>query len=364
VKAVTTTQDDRKGKAGEKADQNGHEVDGFGELREEFMNYLTHITHEFIEKAEDKVGGLAGKLTDSMTPGEGEGGTAMKAGMRALKGENPLKAFVGEKAKGMKDKVVGRTKDIVPGMSNDDESEGGSGGGGAGNVKSVNIIESVDVPVPIRTVYDQWTELEDFGSFTKGVQGVDKKDDVTTSWRAKIMWSNRSWTATVQEQVPDERIRWTSEGAKGSTEGVVTFHELAPSLTRIVVVVEYTPSGFFEKTGNIWRAQGRRLRLDLKHFARQVTLHVDEDLEGWRGEIRDGEVVRSHEEGLEDDQGPEDEEYEDEYEEDGEGEEEEEPEDEDEDEYEDEDEEEDEDEDDEDDEDDDEEEDEEEDDRR
>lgn len=66
-------------------------------------------------------------------------------------------------------------------------------------------------------------------------------------------------------------------------------------------MVEYYPSGFFEKTGNIWRAQGRRLRLDLKHFMRYVTLSDDEDLEGWRGEIRDGEVVRSHEEGLEDD---------------------------------------------------------------
>ena len=311
-----TTTEDRKGEAAESAEREGHEgLDGFGELRAELMNYLSHITNEVIEKAENKVGGLAGKLTDSVTPGEGEGGTALKAGMRALKGENPLKAFVGEKAKSMKDKAVGRTKDIVPGLSNDDESAGGSGGGGAGNVKSVNIIESVDVPVPIRTVYDQWSELQEFGTFTKGVQGVDKKDDVTTSWRAKIMWSNRSWTATVQEQIPDDRIRWTSEGAKGSTEGVVTFHELAPSLTRIVVVVEYTPSGFFEKTGNIWRAQGRRLRLDLKHFARQVTLHADEDLEGWRGEIRDGEVVRSHEEGLEDDERPEDEEYEDEYDE-------------------------------------------------
>lgn len=309
MSAVTTTQDERKAKTDEPEEGNGHkDLDGIDGLREELMKYLAHLTQGVIEKAEDTVGGLAGKLTDTVSSAEGEGGTAMKAGMRALKGENPLKAFMGEKAKGLKDKVVGRTKDIVPGMSNDDES--GGGGGGAGNVKSVNIIESVDVPVPIRTAYDQWTELQDFASFTKGVQGVDQKDEVTTSWRAKIMWSNRSWTATVQEQVPDDRIRWTSEGAKGSTEGVVTFHELAPSLTRIVVVVEYTPSGFFEKTGNIWRAQGRRLRLDLKHFARQVTLHADEDLEGWRGEIRDGEVVRSHEEGLEDDQGPEDEEYE------------------------------------------------------
>lgn len=171
--------------------------------------------------------------------------------------------------------------------------------------------------MPLRTVYDQWSQVEDFGSFTKGVQGVNKKDDVTSEWTAKVAFSTRSWTATVQEQIPDELIRWTSEGPKGSTEGVVTFHEITPHLTRIVVVVEYTPSGFFEKTGNLWRAQGRRLRLDLKHFARHVTLHADEEeLEGWRGEIHDGEVTRSHEDALEDENDEEEPEDEEEDEED------------------------------------------------
>lgn len=94
---------------------------------------------------------------------------------------------------------------------------------------------------------------------------------------------------------------WTSEGAKGTTRGCVTFHELAPSLTRIVMIVEYYPSGLFEKTGNLWRAQGRRLRLDLKNFLRHAMLTTDEP-EGWRGEIRDGEVVRTHEEALEEEQ--------------------------------------------------------------
>ncbi|MEU0633780.1 cyclase, partial [Streptomyces sp. NPDC005989] len=97
---------------------------------------------------------------------------------------------------------------------------------------------------------------------------------------------------------PDDRIVWTSEGAKGTTRGAVSFHELAPSLTRIVLVVEYYPSGFFEKTGNLWRAQGRRMRLDFKHFQRYVTL-AQEEPEGWRGEIRDGEVVVSHEDAME-----------------------------------------------------------------
>ncbi|MFE7309695.1 cyclase, partial [Streptomyces sp. NPDC057546] len=107
--------------------------------------------------------------------------------------------------------------------------------------------------------------------------------------------------ATVQEQIPDDRIVWTSEGAKGTTRGAVSFHELAPSLTRIVLVVEYYPSGFFEKTGNLWRAQGRRMRLDFKHFQRYVTL-AQEEPEGWRGEIRDGEVVVSHEDAMEEEE--------------------------------------------------------------
>jgi hypothetical protein len=169
-------------------------------------------------------------------------------------------------------------------------------------VKATHILETVDVPVPLRTAYDRWTRLEDFSGFTKGVRGVNKKGDTESEWNVKVGPSSRSWKATVREQVPDDRIVWTSEGAKGSTTGAVTFHALAPSLTRIVLVVEYYPAGFFEKTGNLWRAQGRRMRLDLKHFARQVTLHPDEEAEGWRGEIRDGEVVRTHEEALEEEE--------------------------------------------------------------
>ncbi|WP_411132080.1 SRPBCC family protein [Streptomyces sp. 030-HV] len=218
-----------------------------GDLKDALGGYLSATGHSLVGKAGERIGGLTERLTDSADGG----------GSR---------------------------------------SNGGSGG----SVKATHIMESVDIGVPLRTVYDQWTQLQDFSGFTKGVQSVSPHDEVTSDWTAKIAFSTRSWKATVQEQIPDQRIVWTSEGAKGSTNGVVTFHELAPRLTRVVVVVEYYPAGFFEKTGNLWRAQGRRLRLDLKHFARHVTLRgEDEELEGWRGEIRDGEVVRSHEEALE-----------------------------------------------------------------
>ncbi|MFC8948351.1 SRPBCC family protein [Streptomyces rochei] len=239
-----------------------------GDLKDALGGYLSATGHSLVGKAGERIGGLTERLTDSA-----DGGGSRSSGGSGGSG--------------------GR------GGSGGSGGRGGSGGSG-GSVKATHIMESVDIGVPLRTVYDQWTQLQDFSGFTKGVQSVSPHDEVTSDWTAKIAFSTRSWKATVQEQIPDQRIVWTSEGAKGSTNGVVTFHELAPRLTRVVVVVEYYPAGFFEKTGNLWRAQGRRLRLDLKHFARHVTLRgEDEELEGWRGEIRDGEVVRSHEEALE-----------------------------------------------------------------
>ncbi|MFE9503944.1 SRPBCC family protein [Streptomyces anthocyanicus] len=262
---------------------------GMDQLKEQLSAFATAQGQRLVDRAGDKISDLAQGLGDV---GDGNS-TLLNVGKRVLgEGESPVKAFLGEKAGDVKDKVA----DTVKGAF-------GGGGGKAGSVKVTNIVEVVDVGKPLRTVYDRWTQLEEFSSFTKGVQSVSQSDEIESDWKAKIAFSNRSWKATVQEQVPDERIVWNSEGGKGTTRGAVSFHELTPDLTRVVAVVEYYPSGFFEKTGNIWRAQGRRLRLDLKHFLRYVTLSDDEDLEGWRGEIRDGEVVRSHEEGLEDDEG-------------------------------------------------------------
>ncbi|MET8395061.1 SRPBCC family protein [Streptomyces anthocyanicus] len=257
-----------------------------GDLKDALGGYLSAAGHGLVDRAGDRLGSLTDRLTESADGGGANGGTG---------GSEP---------------GTGGSR------SGSDGSKSGSGGSkSGGSVKATHIMETVDIGVPLRTVYDQWTQLQDFSDFTKGVQSVSPHDETTSDWTAKIAFSTRSWKATVQEQIPDQRIVWTSEGAKGSTNGVVTFHELAPRLTRVVVVVEYYPAGFFEKTGNLWRAQGRRLRLDLKHFARHVTMTDAEEIEGWRGEIRDGEVVKSHEEALE-----EDEDAADEYEDDEEGE--------------------------------------------
>ncbi|MEU4262853.1 SRPBCC family protein [Streptomyces argenteolus] len=293
---------------------------GMDRLREEASNFLSAQVEKLAGKAGDKLTDVTGQLTNMAE----NGGSLPAIGSRVLQGESPLKAFVSEKAKGVKDNVVDKAKAAFGGGKSKRKSSGS---------KITSIIEVLDVGVSLRDAYDYWTQYDRFSSFAKGVRDVSKSDEMTSDWKVKIGPSSRSFKATVQEQVPDDRIVWTSEGAKGSTRGAVSFHEIAPTLTRIVLVVEYYPSGFFEKTGNLWRAQGRRMRLDFKHFQRYVTL-TEEEPEGWRGEIRDGEVVESHEDAMEreeaeSEEGPEEEEAEEQEgdeEEPEEGEEEEEPE--------------------------------------
>ncbi|MGD1223080.1 SRPBCC family protein [Streptomyces krungchingensis] len=293
------------------------EPSGLDRLRDELKDYLGAQVEHLADVAGDKVGDITDQLMDVAD----SGGTLPKVGMRVLQGDSPIKALIGEKAKSIKGSVTEKVSGLF----------GGGKGKKSGTTKVTTIIEHLDVGVPIRVAYDHWTQFEKFSSFTKGVRSASKGDETSSDWKVKVGPSTRSWKATVQEQIPDERIMWTSEGAKGSTRGCVTFHEVTPTLTHIVIVVEYYPSGFFEKTGNIWRAQGRRLRLDAKHFQRYVTLS-DEEPDGWRGEIRDGEVVRSHEEAVEEEEAEYDEEEPEEEQEGAEGEYEEEPEEEEEDE--------------------------------
>jgi hypothetical protein len=197
---------------------------------------------------------------------------------------------------------------------------GGKGGKGGKKIKVTNIVEQIDIGAPLRVVYDQWTQFQDFSEFMKKVEGVDQKDEQKLSFKAQVFWSHRTWEATIIDQVPDQQIVWRSNGPKGHVDGAVTFHELGPNLTRVLVVLEYHPQGLFERTGNVWRAQGRRARLELKHFRRhvmtQAMLHPD-DIKGWRGEIHDSKVTKSDEDARSEEEEYDDQE-EDEYDEDAE----------------------------------------------
>ncbi|WP_432010944.1 SRPBCC family protein [Streptomyces cucumeris] len=225
-----------------------------------------------------------------------------------------------------KDKVMDKAKEVIPGL--------GGGGGKDKKLKVTNIVEQIDVGAPVSLTYDLWTQFEDFPSFMKKVEDVSQESDTEMEWKAQVFWSHRKWHSDILEQVPDKRIIWESKAEKGHVNGAVTFHELAPELTRILLVLQYYPQGFFERTGNIWRAQGRRARLELKHFRRHLMAEVllePDEIEGWRGTVHEGEVEEEEPEGEEEEEEEEegeeeDEEAADEEEEEGAEEEEEEPE--------------------------------------
>ncbi|MGP2442632.1 SRPBCC family protein [Streptomyces sp. JW3] len=270
-------------------------------LKDEVQQYLAAQATKMLVGVGRKLGETTVKLNDiadGNSPGFAK--LALDGGRKLAEGKSPMRTAVELGAGRLKDNVVGAFKNLGGGK--------GKRKGGAGQKPTV-IIEYADVGVELRTAYDQWTHYQDFSTFAKGVKSANRADDTTSDWQLKVFWSNRSWKAKTTEQVPDDRVSWTSEGAKGTTKGVVSFHELAPTLTRVIVVVEYYPKGLFEKTGNIWRAQGRRLRLDLKNYVRFITLKGETE-DGWRGEIRDGEVVRSHDDAVAEEERDEQEEHE------------------------------------------------------
>ncbi|MEO3799226.1 SRPBCC family protein [Nonomuraea sp. B1E8] len=276
--------------AGQTAKQAGEQVSGGGNPIKSGLRKLGKAaTHYALSSVTNKVEGVTGRLSDFA---EGNGGNLISAVTGSDKSVGG--SAVAGAAKGAFKGLVGKL------------GKGGKGQGGT-KLKLTNIVETIDVGAPIRIVYNQWTQFQDFPSFMKKVEAVNQESDEKLTWKAQIFWSHREWKSTIREQVPDERIIWRSEGAKGYVDGAVSFHELTPDLTRIMVTLEYHPKGFFEGTGNLWRAQGRRVRLELKHFARhvmsQVMLHPDEIAEGgWRGEIRDSEVVKDHDTAVQEEQ--------------------------------------------------------------
>ncbi|MGW5332687.1 SRPBCC family protein [Streptomyces bauhiniae] len=263
-------------------------------LKEALGNYLR-------ARAEHTVSTLGHKLGESVTklgtPGEGGPLKSLTKGGQALAdGKSPGQAAMSAGVSHLKDTV----KDKVKGLFGKGRKSGG------GKSKSVTIVEDIEVGVPVREAYDQWTQFQEFSTFAKGVVSVEKADDTSSNWKVKVAKSTRSWKANVTEQVPDERITWTTEGAKGTVKGVVTFHAITDNLTKVLLVLEYFPKGLFEKTGNIWRAQGRRARLDLKLYRKFIMMR-GEATDGWRGEIRDGDVVVSHEDAVEQEEAEQDE---------------------------------------------------------
>ena len=146
------------------------------------------------------------------------------------------------------------------------------------------IVESVDVNVPVRTAYDQWTQFETFPKFMEGVKQVHQLDDRTLEWVADVAGKEKRWKAKITEQTPDERVAWTStEGARNA--GVVTFHRLAEGETRVTLQLDVDPEGPIENAGAALGLVQRRVKGDMTRFKEFIESRGQET-GAWRGEVK------------------------------------------------------------------------------
>ena len=145
------------------------------------------------------------------------------------------------------------------------------------------VTEFVDVDVPIRTAYNQWTQFEDFPHFMEGVKEIKQVDDVSLHWTVEIAGQVREFDAKITEQNPDERIAWTTIDGPHQA-GVVTFHRLGDNQTKVMLQMEYEPEGIVEKAGAALGVVTSRVKGDLERFKSFIESRGQET-GAWRGEV-------------------------------------------------------------------------------
>ena len=146
------------------------------------------------------------------------------------------------------------------------------------------VVQSIDVRVPVRTAYNQWTQFEEFPRFMEGVEQVQQLDDTRLHWVAKVGGKKKEWDAKIVEQTPDERVAWkATSGAPNG--GVVTFHRIDDTTTRVTVQMDVEPQDAMEKVGDAAGVPDRQVKKDLERFKEFVESRGKET-GAWRGEVK------------------------------------------------------------------------------
>ena len=145
------------------------------------------------------------------------------------------------------------------------------------------IEQSIDVAVPVETAYNQWTQFEEFPQFMEGVESVTQLDDTRLRWKAEVAGREREWEAEITEQKPDERVAWRATDGK-TNAGVVTFHRLDDTTTRLMVQIDWDPEGVVEKAGAAVGADDARVKADLERFKAMMESRGRET-GAWRGTV-------------------------------------------------------------------------------
>ena len=155
------------------------------------------------------------------------------------------------------------------------------------------IEKTIDIDVPVRVAYNQWTQFESFPSFMEGIEQVEQIDDKRLHWVAEIAGRRKEWDAEIVEQVPDEVVSWRSI-AGPTNNGSVTFQPIDDSRCKVTLILTYEPEGGVEKVGDALGIVSARVQGDLNRFKEFIEARKVET-GAWRGEIREGEVERTSE---------------------------------------------------------------------
>ena len=146
------------------------------------------------------------------------------------------------------------------------------------------IIESIDVDVPVTTAYNQWTQFESFPRFLDEVESITQLDDTHTRWKVRVGMFTREFDAEITEQHPDERVAWRSTGGETEHAGVVTFHKLDENSTRVTAQIDWEPHGLLEKLGSLVGAGSHAVKKDLENF-KEFIERTGHETGAWRGDV-------------------------------------------------------------------------------
>jgi uncharacterized membrane protein len=144
--------------------------------------------------------------------------------------------------------------------------------------------ESIEVGVPVHTAYNQWTQFESFPEFMSGVERIEQRDSTLTHWVTKVDGVRREFDARITEQIPDERVAWTTVAGEAEQAGVVTFHRLDDGHTKVMLQMEFRPDGVAEKMGDKLGVVQRQTKGDLERFKHFIERRGQET-GGWRGAV-------------------------------------------------------------------------------
>ena len=145
------------------------------------------------------------------------------------------------------------------------------------------VTESIDVNVPVRTAYNQWTQFEEFPRFMENVELVEQLDDKRLRWVANVAGMKKEWDAKITEQIPDQKVAWKATSGDGNA-GVVTFHRLDDNKTRVTVQMDIQPEGVVEKVGDAIGVPEREVKEDLERFKAFIERRGKET-GAWRGDV-------------------------------------------------------------------------------